>query len=186
MKSLRKTIICAAFAVGLGSIGIWAEEPQWTASTSSGEPHVFVFVQRAPSHVTRSNSKVFHEVVDDLLSYLKNKSVATAIDEFGGKSYSEDQTPLATVQNITRDTGANFLLYVEVERPVTKWIKVTLHCYDMGGKTLWEEEASSGGGMSGGHGLRVTLDRIHEKLDMRLGQPGLPVKSAVPATLAQQ
>jgi hypothetical protein len=191
MKLYANILIRAAFPILLGCIPLAAQEPQGSPVTSSEGQRVFVFVQRTPSHVKISTSAVFHEVVDDVQSYLKTKNIATAIDEFGGKSHSEDVTPLATVQNIARDTGANYLLYAEVDRPALKWIKITLRCYDMAGKTLWEEEASSGGGISGAHGLRVTFDKIHKKLDARLGQAGLPVKAAtekaaVPPPLARQ
>jgi hypothetical protein len=78
-----------------------------------------------------------------MLGYMKTKSISMAVDEFAGKSNSEDETPLSTVQNIAHDSGATYLLYVSVERPVTEWIKVTLTRYDMAGKKLWEEETSS-------------------------------------------
>ena len=141
-------------------------------------PQVFVFVQRASSHVKFSKSEVFHNVLDDLTSYFKQKNVVMAVDQFGGRTNSEEEMALSTVQSIARDAGATYLLYALVERPLTKWIKVTVSCYDMSGQRLWAEESSSGGGFSGGHGLEVTLDRLHEKLDKRIGQPGLPVQVA--------
>jgi hypothetical protein len=155
-----------------------------SSGTSSNAQQVFVFVQRASSHVKYSKPEVFHNVLDDLVGYLKKKKVAMATDQFGGRSHSEDEMPLATVESIARDTGAQYLLYALVERPVTKWIKVTLTCYDMRGQKLWQEEAASGGGLSGGHGLEVTLDRLHEKLDKRVGQAGLPI--GAPTENAQQ
>jgi hypothetical protein len=178
MKLYANILICAVFPILLGCIPLAVQETQGAAVTSSEGQRVFVFFQRTESHVKRSTSAVFHEVLDDVQGYLKIKNVAMAVDEFGGKSDSEDVTPLSTVHNIARDAGANYLLYVEVDRPVTKWIKVRLRCYDMAGKTLWEEEASNGGGLSGASGLRATLDKIHKKLDARLGQPGLPIKAA--------
>jgi hypothetical protein len=49
----------------------------------------------------------------------------------------------------------------------------------MAGQQLWQEEAASGGGLSGGHGLSVTLDRLHDQLDKRIGQAGLPLAAPV-------
>lgn len=141
-------------------------------------PQVFVFVQRSSSHIRFSKSEVFHNVLDDLTSYFKQKNVVMAVDQFGGRTNSEEEMALSTVQSIARDAGATYLLYALVERPMTKWIKVTVSCYDMSGQKLWAEEASSGGGMTGGHGLEVTLGRLHDKLDKRIGQPGLPVQVA--------
>jgi hypothetical protein len=148
-------------------------------SSASGPQAVFVFVQRASSHAKYSKAEVFHAVLDDVMGYLKQKNVAMASDEFGNRTHSEDEMPLATVQGIARDSGATYLLYALVERPVTKWIKVTVRCYDMAGQQLWQEEAASGGGLSGGHGLSVTLDRLHDQLDKRIGQAGLPLAAPV-------
>jgi hypothetical protein len=136
---------------------------------------VFVFVQRTKAHVTYSKPEVFHSVVDDVFGYLTTKNVATAVDTFGGRRYSEDEMPLATVRKIARDSGADSLLYLVVDRPAMKWIRITAQCYDSEGKLLWSEEAASAGGITGKHGLRVTLDRLHQRLDPHLGQEGLPL-----------
>ncbi len=145
MPLLSRGLICCALILPFVSSRIEAQP----AEASAAGPQVFVFVQRAPSHVKYSKPEVFHQVVDDLLSYIKQKNIATASDQFGGRSHSEDPMPFETVQGIARDAGANYLLYALVERPVTKWIKVTLRCYDMSGQKLWEEVAESGGGLSG-------------------------------------
>ena len=174
MKSSRIGISCLTALFLLLSVTTIAQPSQPAAS-----PQVFVFVQRAQSHVKYSKSEVFHNVLDDLLGYLKSKNIAMATDQFGGRTNSEDQMPLTTVQGIARDSGAKYLFYVLVERPITKWIKVTMTCYDISGQKLWEEQGESGGGLSGGHGLQVTLGRLHEKLDKRIGQPGLPVLNPV-------
>ena len=176
MKIQFGMLICCASAV-LSFLGFVALAQE--GSTPAHGQSVFVFVQRAPSHVKYSKPEVFHSVVDDLLGYVKTKNVVQSTDQFGGRTHSEDEMPMATVQGIAKDSGATYLLYALVERPVTKWIKVTLRCYDMTGQKMWEEQAESGGGMSGGHGLQVTLDRLHEKLDKRVGQAGLPVETPV-------
>jgi hypothetical protein len=63
-------------------------------------------------------------------------------------------------------------LYVAVDRPLSKWLKVTVQCYDMAGHRIWQEDAAVGG-LSGGKGERATLHKLREELDRRLGQPGL-------------
>ena len=91
--------------------------------------------------------------------------------------------------NIARQLGASTLLFVTVDRPLTKWIKVTVESYDADGKKLWSEESSDGGGMSGKGGYTKTLGRIREKLSKRLGGPGLPVEPAAngaPASPARE
>lgn len=176
-SSILSGVLLMLFGVAVAPRGFG----QAAGADKSGQ-QVFVFVQRASSHVKYSKPEVFHNVLDDLLGYLKKKNVAMATDQFGGRSHSEDEMPLTTVQGIARDTGAQYLLYALVERPMTKWIKVTVTCYDMNGQKLWQEDAASGGGMSGGHGLEVTLGRIHERLDKRIGQTGLPVAAATENT----
>jgi hypothetical protein len=176
MKSSRIGVSCLITLFLLLSLTTIAQDSKQPAVNN---PQILVFVQRAQSHVKFSKSEVFHDVLDDLLGYLKTKNVAMATDEFGGRTNSEDQMPLSTVQGIARDSGAKYLLYTLVERPVMKWIKVTVTCYDMSGQKLWEDQAESGGGMSGGHGLRVTLDRLHENLDKRVGQAGLPLLTPI-------
>lgn len=164
---------------------VFCSEISAQATNPPGQPTVFVFLQRASSHVKYSKPEVFHDVLDDMMRYLKEKNVAMAIDQFGNRTHSEDEMPLATVQGIARDSGATYLLYAMVERPVTKWIKVTVRCYDMAGQRLWQEEAASGGGLSGGHGLEVTLERLHLQLDKRIGQTGLPVTTEATPSVPQ-
>jgi hypothetical protein len=153
-------------------------QEQSAPAASPVQAKVFVFVQRSDRHVKYSHSNVFHDATNDLLDYLKAKNVAIAVDEFGGRNSAEAATPMETVMNIARDAKANSVLYVVVYRPLTKWIKMTVQCLDMSGKQLWQEEASSGGGLSGAHGLEVTTKKLHAALDKRVGQKGLPILAA--------
>lgn len=146
---------------------------------AADRPTTLFFVQRTKAHVKLSKPAVFHAVVDDLTAYLDKKHVAIAKDEFGGRTHAEAEMPLSTVLAIARDSRASYLLYLIVDRPVMKWIKVTVRAYDLNGEPLWEETVASGGGIAGGHGLRVALERLHRELDKRLGQPGLPLSNAV-------
>lgn len=178
-----KRLISSAFIAWL-LLGASAMPVQ---SQSTATPHsVFVFVMRTKGHQKYSKAEVFQSVVDDVLGYLKEKKVAQAVDEFGGRTHSEDEMPIQSVLNIAKDTGATSVLYLIVDRPVTKWVKVVTRAYDMNGNLLWEEKAESGGGMSGAHGLRVTLDRLHEALDKHIGKDGLPVQQGNPNAAAGQ
>jgi hypothetical protein len=157
-----------------------------TASASGDQQKVFVFVQRTDRHAKYSSPEVFHNVLNDLLDYLKGKNVAIAVDEFGGRNHAEGATPLDTIFAIARDAKASSVMYVVVDRPVTKWLKITVQCFDMNRKQLWREEASSGGGLSGGHGFEVSTKKLHEQLDKRLGQDGLPILAAVKEPVAEK
>src|ERR1700740_1448677 len=116
-----------------------------TAADAPTQPKVFVFVQRTDRHAKYSKPEVFHDAWTDILNYLASKNIAIAVDEFGGRNHAEGATPIDTVLNIGRDAKANSVLYFAVDRPVTKWIKISVQCLDMNGKQLWQDEASNGG-----------------------------------------
>jgi biopolymer transport protein ExbD len=162
--------------------------PSAAASTAaSAEPQkVFVFVQRTDRHAKYSSPEVFHNLLDDLLDYLKTKNVAIAVDEFGGRNHAEGATPLDTIFAIARDAKASGVMYVVVDRPVTKWLKITVQCFDMSQKQLWQEEASSGGGLSGSHGFEVSTKKLHAQLDKRVGQAGLPIVATAQPDVAEK
>jgi hypothetical protein len=149
---------------------------------ASAQQKVFVFVQRTDRHAKYSKPEVFHDALTDILDYLAAKNVAIAVDEFGGRNHAEGATPVDTVLSIGRDAKASRVLYFVVDRPVTKWIKISVQCLDMTGKQLWQDEASNGGGLSGSHGLEATTKALHSKLDSRIGQECLPVMAPAKAT----
>ncbi|HWR15117.1 MAG TPA: hypothetical protein VN577_09820 [Terriglobales bacterium] len=150
-------------------------------SDASGQEKVFVFVQRTQGHIKHSDATVFQTVIDDLLATLREKNVSLAELKGTSKFYSDFPTELDKVFEMAREAGATSVLYVVVDRPISKWLKVTMQCFDLDRKQLWKEEAASGGGFSGGHGLEVTTKRIHEDLARHIGQPGLAF-SADPRT----
>lgn len=155
--------------------GATAREAAPGTPSESPNDKTFLWVQRTKGHVKYSSADVFHNVVSDLNSYLETHHVSVARDEFGGRDHAESEVALNAVVGIARDAGAKYILYFVVDRPFSKWIKVTVRAYDVSGKQLWQAESSSGGGLSGGHGLRVTLERLHAELDRRLGEEGLPL-----------
>lgn len=148
------------------------------ASVCSAQDRVFVFVQRTAAHVGRSSSKVFQQVRDDLLAHLAASHVAIATDSLAGKTSSETEVPLETVQRIARDNRAEWLLVVTVDRPVWKWINIGLRCYDASGQLLWEDSAANGSALTGRRALQSALDRLHQIIDKRSGQRGLPTDGA--------
>ena len=160
--------------------------PSAASSANVNQQKVFVFVQRTDRHAKYSSPEVFHNVLTDLLDYLKTKNVAIAVDEFGGRNHAEGATPLDTIFTIARDAKASSVMYIVVDRPVTKWLKITVQCFDMNQKQLWQEEASSGGGLYGGHGFEVSTKKLHAQLDKRLGQDGLPILAAAKEPVAEK
>ena len=184
------TGLLALVVVGCASLVLAQEStlppPTGLAVTTSGDTpaqqKVFVFVQRTDRHAKYSKPEVFHDALTDILDYLAAKNVAIAVDEFGGRNHAEGATPIDTVLTIGRDAKASRVLYFVVDRPVTKWIKISVQCLDMNGKQLWQDEASNGGGLSGAHGLEATTKTLHGKLDARVGQECLPVTAPAKAT----
>lgn len=146
-------------------------------SPSSPAQTTFVFFQGTSRLArVRQNALVrqdaFPQVVDDLREYLKANGVATVI-------HSDDLSsgaalPLYAVLDLARAAKASYLLYVVVDRPATRWLKVTVQCYDISiGQQIWAEEALPGHESSPGKGERDALKKLHAELDWRLGQPGL-------------
>jgi len=136
----------------------------------------FVFFQRTYSHERNSTAQTFKQVVDDVQEYLKTNGVATVMD--ANISSSGAQVPFFAVQQMARDAGASYLLYVVIDRPPTKWLKVTVRCDDAAGQPIWEEQADSGRAWASASaiakGTLTALHKLHEELNTRLGQPGLP------------
>jgi hypothetical protein len=152
-------------------------EPQEKPAIPASESSVYLVVFRTPAHVRNSKPGVFHGFAADLSSYLKEQGVPVKADPERGTIETESPMSVESMLNIAKQVGAASLLYVIVDRPVTKWIKVTLQSYDLDGKLQWSEEASDGGSMSGKSGYKKTLERIETKLAKRLGGPGLPVSA---------
>src|SRR5215813_10887523 len=96
-------------------------------------PSVFVFLQRTKGHIKYSQPEVFQSVIDGVFAHLQSAGVAMAHDELAGRRSSEEEMSVDTVQRIARSSRADSLLYVVVDRPITKWIRVTATCYDPSG-----------------------------------------------------
>jgi hypothetical protein len=185
MNASRQMTVAALWFVILCPAHRTLAQEQTPPAISGEQAKVFVFIQRTDRHAKYSSAEVFRDTVKDLMDYFKMKNLAMAADEFGGRNSAEGAMPLETVFNIARDSKARNLLYVVVDRPPTKWIKLTVQCFEIGGKQLWQEETSSGGGLSGAHGFQVATQKLHAALDKRIGQEGLPVLTAAGAAPAK-
>jgi len=139
---------------------------------------VYLVFYRAPNHITNSSPQVFHSFADSFINYLKSRDVNILEDPERGILQTDQVMSIESQLNLTKNAGAKYLLLATVERPISKWIKVTVQSYDLSGKLLWSEEAGVMGGMTGKEAPEKTLKSLQKKLDPRIDKPGLPKKSA--------
>jgi len=161
-----------------------AHESQDTSAKTPSEPAVYMVVFRTPAHVRHSSPQVFHGFTHDLWSYLREKNVPLKVDPERGTIETESEMSVGSMLNIAKQAGATSLLFVTVDRPFSKWIKVTVQSYDLDGKLMWSEQASDAGSMTGKGGYKKTLERLQTSLARRLGGPGLPVRAGEMSTPA--
>lgn len=139
---------------------------------------VYVVTYRAPGHVIKSTPDVFHSAAADVRKALTAGGVVLVEDKERGFIENESKMSLESMTKLAREAGAEFLLFVTVDRPTTKWIKLTLQSYDLNAKLLWEEPVDSGmSGMSGASGYKKCFENLDKKLPKRIGGPGLPVSA---------
>lgn len=146
-----------------------------SAIATDKKPGVYIVVYRTSAHVKYSKPEVFHGFAQDLWTHLKSKNVPLVIDPERGTIETESQMSVQSMLNIAKQLDATSLLLVTVDRPITKWIKVTVQSYSLDGKLMWSEDASDAGSMSGKGGYKKTLERIEADLEKRLNTEGLPV-----------
>jgi S1-C subfamily serine protease len=124
-------------------------------STNPTSPSVSVKMRRTASHMTYSSEDVAIAVFDSVVDYLRMKNVNLA----------------------SAGSNSEYSLYLTVDRPIMKWLKVDIEARNADGVLLWRGKAESGGGLTGAHGLRVTEERIQKLLAAKIGiESGLPLR----------
>jgi hypothetical protein len=100
-------------------------------------------------------------------------------DPLRGTVQTEEKISPETLLRLTREAGAEYLLYVTIDRPAQWWVKVGLEAFDIDGKLLWREAATPGmWDMTGNSGLKTVMRKLEAALEQHLGKPGLPVMVA--------
>ena len=151
--------------------------PAWAQTNPASSPQTtYVYFQRTSRHAKFSTPAVFDQVVGEFREYLSTSRIAT-LTENNVLSLGAE-LPLSAVQEMASDSGAPYLLYVIVDRPLSNWLKVVVQCYDASGRMIWQEEVSAGGGITSKNATRDALQKLREKLNPRLGQPGLPERTS--------
>ena len=156
------------------------------AQSSNGS---YVAAFRTPKHVMASKPDVFHGAVHEVVSYLENNKVDMVSDPLRSRIETEDAISIPSLVKIAKDADASYLLYIVVDRPVTQWLKVTLQCYDLDQKMIWQESAGYTGAfdVNSKKALPEIMKRLGKQLAPRMGHEGLMLKkdSPGPAPVAE-
>jgi len=132
--------------------------PASAQAVSTPSPQTtYLYFHRTSEHVKLSTPEVFQQVVSEIQGFASANGVAARPE--GNAASWEAELPLSAVLDMAHHSGAAYLLYVVVDRPITKWLKVTVQCYDTAGHRIWQEDAAEGG-LSGGKGERATLHKL--------------------------
>lgn len=156
------------------------ELPQLPAQAPRLQEGSYLFIQRTHGHVKFSDPETFHRAATAIKELFRQQNISIVEDPLRGTLETSEEFSLPSVLKLARDAGATHLLYVRVERPVTKWLKIRVQCYDLNGRMLWEESASHGGGWNSGKSLEKITAELGRRLSQRAGGPGLPRTPAVP------
>src|SRR3954452_9617019 len=144
-----------------------------TAATTHG---VYLIAYRTPGHVRTSSPDVFHSAAADLRKLLEEKRVELVRDSERGFIENESQMSVESMTKLAKEAGAASLLLLTVDRPASKWIKLTLRSYSLDGKLLWEDNVDSGmSPMNGTAGYKKCFEKLGKSLPARIGGPGSPV-----------
>ena len=166
--SLQRKAVLFAFLNFLVSTGAFAQ--------SSGGSYIAAF--RTPKHVLASKPDVFHDTVGEVVDYLQANKVDLVSDPLRPRIETEDAISIESLVKISKDVGASDLLYIIVDRPVSQWLKVTVQCYELDQKLLWQESAGYTGAfdVNSKKALPEIMKRLDKRLTPRLNHPGLTLK----------
>ena len=137
---------------------------------------VYVAVLRTCKHIKYAKGKTWDEAHEAVFNLLQEMNIRIAADPVRDRLVSEQEFSTLSLLNIAKDSGTDELLDVVIERPVTKWIKITLTCYSEDAVKEWEEYADYGGGLTGKDAVPITIGRLKKKLGDRVGKVCLPVE----------
>jgi tetratricopeptide (TPR) repeat protein len=141
-------------------------------------PGAALFVAyRTSRHQQYSTPEVFGNIADQIALFLKSHNVALLNDATGRNISTESAPSVYNLVSQVRSAGGGSLILLTVDRPETSWVKLQVQCYDTSGQLLWEEStADSGWGHRGAAGVRNAIEKMEERLALRLGQAGMPTK----------
>lgn len=139
-----------------------------------------VFVaQRTNRHRSWSTGRMyensaaeFHEIADDILLLLKQKSLGLANHEFPETTYSTYELTEAA-----RKAGASHVIVLTVDRPVSNWVKLQIRCLTAHGSIVWAEETQDRSWINANGGeakAPPTIEKFRAQIERRIDQLLLP------------
>jgi len=149
----------------------------------------YIAAFRTPKHVAISKPEVFHDTVEEVVRYLENKNVELVSDPLRSRIETQDAISIDSLLKIAKDAGASYLLYIVVDRPMAQWLKVTVQCYDLDQKMLWQASAGYTGAfdVNSKKALPEIMKKLDKELAPRFNHPGLLLKKApaAPSPIAE-
>jgi hypothetical protein len=90
---------------------------------------------------------------------------------------TEDPVSVYSLTAVAKNVGASNLLLVLVDRPVSKWVKVSVMCYKPDGGLLWQEKSQAGGGVTSKGQIEKALKQLEKQLLVRINASQLRVET---------
>lgn len=150
----------ASAAPAVETPGLKQELGQQAAPASKRLPKTALDIQVTANAQKRCKPQTITDIMNDTSAYLTAKGVAVGTTD-----------------------ESNYMFTLVVDRPMTKWVEITVQARDKAGNLLWSEKASGGGhGFSGTNGMLKALEKVHQAIDAKLGaENGLPLLSPAAA-----
>jgi hypothetical protein len=142
------------------------------------QKRVLLAAVRTLNHVNLSSNDKFEEAVSRIEAYLRANGVVVAEDPVRKQVRLEGSVPRATLLNIGEDAGADYVLQITVDRPVTSLISLSAECADAHGNVLWEERGSTPISLTSAGHVEKGVGKLAEGLGQHLGGPCLPLPVA--------
>ena len=158
-----------------------SSKPENSPDKSRALSGVFLYTYRTPAHMKYSSHKVFQEAVDEVSRFLTSKNVPVrkivqaapsryrergSNDEYENLSVSRDKLSPSLISE-ARASGARYVLFLVVDRPVMSWIQLKMRCFDLSGSLLWEAQSANMSALSGKDGLQQTLEGLEGKISSK-------------------
>ncbi len=118
--------------------------------------------------------KHFQEAAEQVMEFLAERGVAVRVAPDGLAMFQDARAALPRFLAATREAGAASLIYFEAQFGHRE--KIEIDCLTPDGAGLWSEQVTGGLGLSDRKVNKRLMRRFLEKLEPRVGGPGLPVQ----------